>query len=584
MKRAVFVAVLALGAVFLFGANNAHAALNDFYFKSFDADYYLSKDTEDRSTLRVEERLVAVFPDYDQNHGIERAIPDSYDGHPVNLKIVSVKDASGNNLKYSVYGASDNTVLRIGDANKYVRGEQSYYITYTMRDVTANYDTGDEFFWDTNGTGWQQTFNSLSATLHIDNSLADAFDGRYNCFSGVYGQNTGNCTITLNKSPQETTLAAESNRFLAPGENISIIAGFKSGTFAPYVAPPLSIWQILGLIALAIFIPLWYIVMPVWLFFWGLSKWRQAGRDKKQQTTIVPQYIPPKDISVLTSDLIIHTQMSPKAVSATIISLAVRHYLKIYDLKKNKYEVELTKNPKDLNADDRKVLEIIFENNLQIGAKTELKQKSSIYKAVEDLKKDTYTNAISTGYMVDTRNVQKKMYWAGGILLFLSIITLNIFGLIAASTVLIFAGFMPARTVKGVETKTYLDGTKMYMEVAEKERFKAMQSADTAERLDVSDEKQLIKIYERLLPLAMLYGIEKSWVKEFAHLYHDTSPDWYVGNKAFTAAVLANSINSFGSTTAANTFSPPASSGSSGFSSGGGFSGGGGGGGGGGGW
>jgi len=96
------------------------------------------------------------------------------------------------------------------------------------------------------------------------------------------------------------------------------------------------------------------------------------------------------------------------------------------------------------------------------------------------------------------------------------------------------------------------------------------------EKIDTGDKKQLIKLYEKLLPYAMLFGVEKAWIKEFAGLY-DAQPDWYSGSGAFNAGYFAGSLSSFSAASNAG-FTAPSSSG------GGGSAGGGGGGGGGGGW
>ena len=95
-----------------------------------------------------------------------------------------------------------------------------------------------------------------------------------------------------------------------------------------------------------------------------------------------------------------------------------------------------------------------------------------------------------------------------------------------------------------------------------------------------SDPKLLVTLYERVLPYAVLFGQEKEWNKQLGAYYETAgnSPDWYIGQSAFNAAVFSSAMSSF-SQASASSYS---SSGSG--SSGGGFSGGGGGGGGGGGW
>jgi uncharacterized membrane protein len=91
-----------------------------------------------------------------------------------------------------------------------------------------------------------------------------------------------------------------------------------------------------------------------------------------------------------------------------------------------------------------------------------------------------------------------------------------------------------------------------------------------------------VELFEKLLPYAIVMGVEKEWADQFKNIYSQP-PEWYSGNiTSFNAGYLAGSLNSGFNSAVNASFSPPSNSGSSGF--GGGFSGGGGGGGGGGGW
>lgn len=139
-------------------------------------------------------------------------------------------------------------------------------------------------------------------------------------------------------------------------------------------------------------------------------------------------------------------------------------------------------------------------------------------------------------------------------------------------------------TDKGLTLVRYLKGLEMYIKLAEADRIKTLQSPKGAERVgDMADEAKLIKFYERLLPYAVLFGVEKQWNKELGRHYENMKqqPDWYIGSSSiYSAAAFSTAISSF-KTSASYTSSSGSSSGGSG---GGGFSGGGGGGGGGGGW
>lgn len=581
--------VAAIGIVGLI-ASTAAASVQDFTIKSFSADYYLSKDEQGRSEMRVREVIVAEFPDYDQNHGIERAIPNSYDGRTVSLNVTSVMRSDTEGWNFQTRTENDNLVLRIGDADTYVHGEQTYIIDYELRDVTKAFPEGDELYWDVNGAQWQQTFEKVSATLHLEGDLGEKFDSRIQCFTGITGSDEKACNADISKNDNETVISFAATRALTAGENLTFVAGFDQNTFQPYQP---TLWERVIAIVLIIFLPIYYVIAPIALFAWGIVQWRKRGRDAKGRGTIIPQYVQPREMSVVQSSVVLNQQMPPNAISATIIDLAVRHYLKLYATeekgllgsKKQKYELELIRDPSDLREDEQQVVRMIFKSPVTVGDRIK----------IDDLSKTLYTDVAALGEVATKRAVTdglliRNQKWLIGMLViaiviaFISLPFLNIPLFLAGLMVGILGFFMPARTTLGVERYEYLKGLKEYMKLAEADRLKVLQSPQGAvtEAIDPNDKAQVVKLYEKLLPYAMLLGIEKDWAEQFAKLYTQP-PDWYSGNtSSFNAAMFASSLNGF-STAAASSFSPPSSSSSSGFS-GGGSSGGGGGGGGGGGW
>ena len=141
-------------------------------------------------------------------------------------------------------------------------------------------------------------------------------------------------------------------------------------------------------------------------------------------------------------------------------------------------------------------------------------------------------------------------------------------------------------TAEGSKLYDQLIGLKMYIQLAEADRLQMLQSISGADKVTTSDGNQIVKIYERLLPYAVLFGLEKQWAAELAKYYGTTSPDWYSGSNigAFDVAAFSTGIAAFSAVSASTTSSSSSSSfSSSGGSGGGGSSGGGGGGGGGGG-
>jgi uncharacterized membrane protein YgcG len=153
-------------------------------------------------------------------------------------------------------------------------------------------------------------------------------------------------------------------------------------------------------------------------------------------------------------------------------------------------------------------------------------------------------------------------------------------------------------TDAGAQQRDYLLGVRDYLQLAEADRFRMLQSPEGAERvraegLDIRQPAQRVKLYEKLLPFAVLWGVERDWAKELTILYGDAAPDWFVSAGAFDSAAFSSALGSIATTTIARQTVSSSSSGSSwsgssggsfsGGSFGGGFSGGGGGGGGGGG-
>jgi uncharacterized membrane protein YgcG len=141
-------------------------------------------------------------------------------------------------------------------------------------------------------------------------------------------------------------------------------------------------------------------------------------------------------------------------------------------------------------------------------------------------------------------------------------------------------------TERGAPVRDHLIGLRDYLQLAEADRIRMLQSPEGAERSG-PEAAEVLHLYERLLPYAIIWGIEKEWAGVLAMQAErtDASLDWYRGTQAFSSAQLVAVMTA--SRTAA---SPPAqtwaASGGSSFSGGsmgGGFSGGGAGGGGGGG-
>ena len=132
-------------------------------------------------------------------------------------------------------------------------------------------------------------------------------------------------------------------------------------------------------------------------------------------------------------------------------------------------------------------------------------------------------------------------------------------------------------TGESAAQREYLKGLRVYLALVEAERFTMLQSPEGADRIDVGDRAQVVKVYERPLPFAVLWGVEKEWSTELAVRLAGEYPAWYQGG-VFTPIAFGAAMGRFSGAATSASVPVPASTGStSGGSMGGGFSRGGGG-------
>lgn len=70
----------------------------------------------------------------------------------------------------------------------------------------------------------------------------------------------------------------------------------------------------------------------------------------------------------------------------------------------------------------------------------------------------------------------------------------------------------------------HLWGMHDYIKLAEKDRFAMLQSPEGAERTRLG-ELDVLKLYEKLLPYAVLFGLERQWMSELDLRVRELSPD-----------------------------------------------------------
>ncbi|TFC36255.1 DUF2207 domain-containing protein [Cryobacterium sp. TMT2-42-4] len=615
-------AALALGMSAVGMPLAASADTGDFTFTSFEADYYLSRDDAGHSTLRTVETFVAQFPNFDQNRGMVRLLPNDYNGVPLNTTVESVTDATGAPVNFETTDQGSVTEVPLG-TDEFVRGQQTYTITYTQQNVVRAFaDTDDdELYWDTNGTGFDQSFGSVTARVHVDPSIAEFLTGDTACYSGAQDDGA-RCEISQTTDaavPGSTgQLFTSSVQGLGPRQNLTVAIGFAPGTFVPVPASasdgasdsdnggggPAT-----GLLFLVAAVGFLGVVL-------AFIRRRLGQRDARGRGTIIAQYSVPKGYNLLEAgDL---ANRSKSAIAAELVSLAVRGTVRILDYPVSAgggdYTLQLL-TVEGVDGQERKLLETLFPR-LTIGATRELGVADSALAA----KLSAFLPAATAS--VIERGWRAKVAGRGGrwiaigmaVVLLPALAVLGAVALIDGSpkfgevmTVAVIAAlflylalYLAQGTVQltdsGADQRDYLKGLKVYLKLAEEERFRMLQSPDGALRgttpavpgvasgalpspgtdaAGAPDTVELVKLYEELLPFAVLWGVERDWAKELVVLYEHGAPEpgWIVSQGGFSASGFGVAMNGWVASVLTSATVPVSSS------SGGGYSGGGGGGG-----
>jgi len=578
--------------------------VDDFEFESMHADYHLDRDLDGTSRLTAVETLVALFPEIDQNRGIVRDIPAEYQRVDIGLQVVSVTDETGRPVVYerstfTDYDGIDFVSLSIDD-DTFKHDRTTYVITWTARDVVGTFaDTStQEFFWDVNGTAWRQGFGSVTADLHLGAGLGDQLTDRAACYFGYEGS-TDRCAAFEAVGDGFTMDAGP----LFSYQNATIAVGFEAGTFRPGT-PVDKTWP-------AVVLP--WVLFGVLIAAGGLAilfrrvLWIHApGRG-----IIVPEYEGPEDLGVMAAAQLLKRPAG--ALPAQVAKLAVDDVVRLVEdpdePEHRRFRLDLLDVSAAVSSSDDRALRKLFGKELKDGTSLVLDRKNRrlgdrVATMVTQSRSDLRPEYLSRG---EKSPLSRLIYWPA-FAVFLAAIGLAVWcgiqdvgslllsitiplAIVGSFVVMGFSGKPERRTAQGTLAFEQLLGLRDYLRLAEADRLRVLQSPEGAERsrIDPNDGAAVVKLYERLLPWAIVWGVEKEWGQVLEDRYAETPSA--SDNLSFASGFAGVSIlgTSFAASSFATTPAVSSSSSGSGFSSsssgssGGGSSGGGGGGGGGGG-
>lgn len=574
MKR--FIAILFVSLFMLFGlALPTHAIGRQ--IDRLDQQVTISKDGVANITETIDYDFTTT-----PRHGIERYYELSSknpDGkyYNLNFKLLSITQ-DGQTAQYSDSTKDSAYYIKVGDANTTITGVHHYVITYKVWPVVRQDVDGDFINYDVTGNDWSVPIAKATTTITLPDNVSAT---KTRCYTGATGSTAQDCEISASGS----IVTASTTEVLNPSEGFTVNILAPTGSFTSYLTPsdkPANPGLIAALWLYGVSVGLSLFIISIGLVI-RLIKWL-AKRSAEKDETIIAQYEAPDGLLPAEMGVLEDLKLTMVEVTATIIDLAVKGYIKIRRIKDGKdYEFVILKQDFSGLQDYEQDLMNLFNN-----AAKESKKERTVQ--VKNLDRTTASSTIDRVYTkIDTRLRSKDYYkkkisgtakGAGAVVvIFLAFIIPFIFGFLVIlwlvlPVVSIVIAVMIARTPghltkAGYDEWAKVEGLKLFLTVTEKDRLKFS---------DAPSKNQ--KLFSKLLPAAIALRVEKEWAKQFEGMDLQGKLDWYDDYNPISSIYIASMLNDSFSTSLASSFAPPASGGGVGSSSGGfgggGFSGGGG--------
>jgi uncharacterized membrane protein len=492
----------------------------------------------------------------------------------------------------------------------------NWILTYKLHGAIGFYKNHDELYYNLI-TDFTAPISYISATITLPSDIAPG--------SPFSFYRTSIQESVINEQINENTFFFQTNNVLS-GEKLTIAPGWQKGII-DYKA--YRLWYIKthwGLIS--------GIILLLLSLIFDFIYWYWMEKKPMKKMTIIAQYEPPENLPPAMAEIIIKEKITKKALPATIIDLACRGYLNIKEdhlsviqrmknsgvffsllimitfllsflvafrfinlflgviiiitiiiiivikyliepMPKNEYILyKIEKDTSGLKEYEKEYLKLLFElkNIFSTLEERKISSKDREYGMKKLARINKIKNCLYKEMNFITKSFAVKPIWDRVNFLYIAIMII-VYGLSISSDIgqiifliigVILSGLKvflrlnnPRLNEKGRVLKAEWLGFKLYLNTAERYRLQNLTP----------------DMFEKYLPYAMIFGVEKKWAKAFDGM-NVSSPVWYSSSSHGRLSAMQPGISSsFSAFAFSSSFG---SSFSSSFSRGGGGSGGGG--------
>lgn len=409
-----------------------------------------------------------------------------------------------------------------------------YVISYTVQGALRYYEGGDQIWWKAVFPQRSFPVNSSVVTVNLPEGTS------------VQEAESYYAPSLVEKLDDRTIVFAADDR-IGAGEQLEVRVEFTPDVVAGAPAD----WQqradaeaaelerqaefeattqpIVNLAAIGV--SLFFLIMgPVGLY----ALWYKRGRDVPVK--LVADYLPepPSDLPPSVAGTLVDEEADMEDILAGMVDLARRGVMEMEETEEKgflgigstrDFVYRLKDRPATLRPYEKTLLDHIF------GGRTERKLsdlKEKFYTAIPKLKKQLYQEVVDQGFFVKSPEAVRSTYAGLGIGALVAVVVLGICGLatlsrytqfaiclpvslgVSALGLIILGRFMPRKTEKGSEAAARWNAFKRYL-----------QDIDKYTNLEEAQD-----IFERYLPYAIAFGLEKDFMDKFAQV-QTPAPQWY---------------------------------------------------------
>ena len=478
--------------------------------------YHVDIIIQDNGEVKVIEKIDVNFTE--KRRGIFRNIPTRYDIQG-EIKTIALTDIKVAKWDHKTTKEKDQTVIRIGNPDRYLTGPQSYEISYKVKDVIMPYAEHDEFYWNIIGTEWNAPIAQASFSIRFPYGWKEKIK-EFTTFKGQERTNIDH----VNLIKEDNLFTSDQGVSLFVGEGITVAFKLPKG-LVPMKSPSKNDNNSDGIMVQDDRSKDWLSLIPAGMAMFLFGQWRKGGKRQEEPAEVPDEYYPPADISPAVVGTFYDYRVNRRDIISLIPYWGVKGFLRIKPIEGSEGDMYFEKLQEIPTSEPNYAIK--FFNDLFEG---------SDHTLLSDLREKFYSkmNKASSAIMSEVKDRELydlpslKRYHSGwmiaiGVIIMLvgiplavivKSIALSIATFILGTYCIVIHFLKPKLSDTGYDLHQYLRGFYQFLKKPNPEKLN---------QLITEDSQYLYKVF----PYAMAFGLDKEWENFFKDWKVD-APDWYM--------------------------------------------------------